>query len=61
MRDPRSQPAENDCLYLSGLRYVVVIATEKGLVLQYEDRWIPFTMNQFITAFKRAITSIKEL
>lgn len=61
MRDPRSQPAENDFLYLQGTEFIVLDATDSNVVVDDGRRRITFSMENYITAFKRAITSIKEL
>ena len=60
MRDPRSQPAENACLYLDGEKFVVQ-RVDDYVFIDDGMRCVPFTLNRYITAFKRAITSIKEL
>lgn len=61
MRDPRSQPSENDFLYLQGTEFIVLDATDSNVVVDDGHRRITFSMENYITAFKRAITSIKEL
>ena len=60
MRDPRSQPAENDCLYIDGQK-LIVQRVDDYVFIDYGRRCVPFTLDRYIAAFKRAITSIKEL
>lgn len=61
MRDPRSQPRANDFLYLQSIEYVVVDVNDSDVIIDDGHRRIRFSMKNYITAFKRAITSIKEL
>jgi len=61
MRDPRSQPAENDFLYLQGAEFIVINVNESDVIIDDGHRRIRFSMENYIRAFKRAITSIKEL
>jgi len=61
MRDPRSQPAENDFLYLQGTEFIIVDVDESDVIIDDGHRRIRFSMENYITAFKCAITSIKEL
>lgn len=61
MRDPRSQPAENDFLYLCGTEFVVVGVNDSNVIIDDGRRRIRFSMESYIQKFNKAITSIKEL